>query len=158
VGSVEERFRRFVDVNGPVPAHRPELGPCHLWAGSTTQKGYGQFWLDGKLERAHRAAWILEEGEIPDGLGVLHYCDNPPCVRRSHLFLGTQVDNMKDRDAKGRDTSHVGTANGRAKLTEADVLAIRASDEPSRVIAPRFGLTHSNIRHIRNRKSWRHLG
>lgn len=93
--SVEERLKNFkVDsVTG-----------CHVWQGSTVA-GYGHLYVDGKLKLAHRVSWELAKGEIPEGLFVLHKCDNPPCINPEHLFAGTHEDNMKDMDAKGRRRS-----------------------------------------------------
>lgn len=70
--------------------------------GARTAKGYGRRWFRGSPWRAHRVAWVEAFGEIPDGLLVLHTCDNPPCVNPEHLFLGTHRDNALDRQAKGR--------------------------------------------------------
>ncbi|MGW2169160.1 HNH endonuclease signature motif containing protein [Streptomyces sp. NPDC001705] len=93
-------------------APRPELfwpkvqwtrDGCWEWGASRHRNGYGQFHLPGKRHAlAHRASWLLLFGPIPDGLHVLHRCDNRPCVRPDHLFLGTRVDNMQDMAAKGR--------------------------------------------------------
>jgi hypothetical protein len=83
--------------------------PCLEWTASLT-RGYGQFWLGGKQVKAHRTAWEMEHGPIPDGMDVLHKCDNPPCVADEHLFLGTKMDNVADMVAKGRQAS--GDANG----------------------------------------------
>jgi hypothetical protein len=83
---------------------------CWLWTARHTRKGYGMF-KQGSLDRlAHRVAWEEVNGPIPPGLCVLHKCDNPPCVRPDHLFLGTQADNIADRDAKGRQAR--GDRNG----------------------------------------------
>jgi hypothetical protein len=84
-----------------VPAHCPELGPCHVWTARTNSWGYGEFWFDGKHEKAHRVAFLLTNGRWPEPLG-LHHCDNPPCCNQAHLFEGTHADNMRDRNAKGR--------------------------------------------------------
>ena len=75
---------------------------CWLWTGGKNNLGYGRFYVRQVLWRAHRVAWILERGEIPVGLWVLHHCDNPSCVRPDHLFLGTPKDNTADMYAKGR--------------------------------------------------------
>lgn len=80
---------------------------CWLWTASTDSNGYGQSFigrLDGRvrLEHAHRVAWRLTFGDIPDGLNVLHRCDVPRCVNPAHLFLGTDRDNIQDAIGKGR--------------------------------------------------------
>lgn len=84
-------------------------GECWLWFGKIEWDGYGRVKYKGKSYRAHRVAWELVNGEIEDGLLVLHRCDNPLCCNPSHLFLGTQQDNMTDKKQKGR-------ATGRRKL------------------------------------------
>lgn len=92
-----ERFFRHVDVI-------LQDDSCWLWLGTRNRRsGYGRFRLNGRLLAAHRVAWEFEFDPIPDGMNVLHRCDNPPCVRPSHLFLGTQQDNVDDMVAKGRD-------------------------------------------------------
>lgn len=75
---------------------------CHEWSGARDTCGYGQFWTGRDFMRAHRYVWEQNFGPIPEGLLVLHRCDNPPCVNPAHLFLGTQKDNMQDRVRKGR--------------------------------------------------------
>lgn len=75
---------------------------CIEWIASRDGCGYGMFRFGGRSQRAHRVAWILTFGGIPDGLQVLHKCDNPPCVNPDHLFLGTNHDNVLDAVAKGR--------------------------------------------------------
>jgi hypothetical protein len=79
---------------------------CWEWIASKTRNGYGFFHRGGRVDRkpirAHRLSWELHNGPIPDGLWVLHKCDNPCCVRPDHLFIGTRSDNMKDCAAKGR--------------------------------------------------------
>ena len=75
---------------------------CQPWTGTIGGNGYGKIKRKGKQLAAHRVAWEKVHGPIPDGLFVLHRCDNPPCVNVDHLFLGTQLDNMRDRLQKGR--------------------------------------------------------
>lgn len=75
---------------------------CWFWLGGRDRDGYGEACFDGKKIRAHRLSWTLEFGDRPGNLGVLHKCDTPPCVRPSHLFLGNNADNVRDRIAKGR--------------------------------------------------------
>lgn len=100
--TIEERFWAKVDKDGPVPEHMPHLGACWVWTASKLNSGYGQFGIGGKLRYAHRLSWEMERGEIPDNLCVLHSCDNPPCVRPEHLFLGTRRENSSDCQRKGR--------------------------------------------------------
>jgi len=78
------------------------LSECIEWRGTRTQSGYGQKYINGKRYRTHRLAWEWAYGPIPEGILVLHHCDNPPCCNPNHLFLGTQSDNMRDCAKKGR--------------------------------------------------------
>jgi hypothetical protein len=78
---------------------------CWIWTGWVNRAGYGYININGRHERdteAHRAAWLLFRGPIPEGMYVCHKCDIPSCVNPDHLFLGTQTDNMRDASAKGR--------------------------------------------------------
>ena len=75
---------------------------CWLWLLSTLPHGYGSIKVEGKTKRVHRVYWEELNGPIPEGYGVCHTCDNPPCVRLDHLFLGTQYDNLQDMKQKGR--------------------------------------------------------
>ncbi len=171
------RFWSRVDKNGPTPPHVPHLGQCWVWTGRKTPKGYGAIRFPG-AQTAHRAAWILAHGSIPEGAGyhgtcVLHRCDNPACVRLSHLRLGTQRENIDDAVAKRRMASGersgarlhpeawtVGEKSACAKLTTADVLAIRAAiaaGETGRVVAERFGITKPQVFRIANRLRWKHV-
>lgn len=156
------RFWDKVDKNGPVPAHRPGLGKCWVWTGCLTSAGYGYFRFGRRMQIASRVAWLIRSGDIPKhdshhGICVLHRCDNPPCVRGSHLFLGTHRRNMADRDAKGRLAR--GEDLPQSKLTEAGVLAVRsryaAGGVSQREIAEELGVDQSLISYIVNRKLWR---
>lgn len=75
---------------------------CWPWTGPLYRDGRGHVWYGGRLRRAHQVAWIEANGPIPEGQGVLHTCDNPPCCNPLHLFAGTQLDNIADMVAKGR--------------------------------------------------------
>lgn len=77
-------------------------GACWLWVAGVDRRGYGRFWARGHQHGAHREAYRLTYGEIPDGLFVCHRCDTPLCVRPSHLFLGSHAENMQDMVQKGR--------------------------------------------------------
>ena len=97
---------------------------CWEWQGSRKGGGYGSIGIKGGTVAAHRASWVLTNGAIPDNLWVLHKCDNPPCVRPDHLFLGTRLDNVRDMCAKGRNACRELTAEDVAR-SEAAVKAIR---------------------------------
>jgi len=105
----------------------------------------------------HRRAYELARGPIPEGLCVLHTCDNPPCVNPEHLFLGTLDDNTADKVKKGRQSSMKGLENGRAKLTESDVRLIRSSHDSGVALSARFGVSARVISSVRLRQSWRHI-
>jgi hypothetical protein len=135
-----------------------EADQCWHWLASRNNKGYGSFWLDGKLAKAHRVAWELEYGAIPIGQCVCHVCDCSSCVNPNHLWLGTNADNIKDRDQKGRRAPPQGTKNGRAKVTSSDVLQIRElyanGAYTYRELGVRFGLSREGIGHIVRRERW----
>lgn len=99
---ITERFWPRVNKAGPIHA---VLGtPCWLWTGAPDNRGYGRLstTLGGSVLKAHRLSWEIANGAIPEGLCVLHRCDNPPCVNPEHLFLGTRPDNARDMADKGR--------------------------------------------------------
>ena len=90
----------------PAPTSTPTHVDCIEWEGARTcAGGYGRRWVDGKMKRVHRLAWAEAYGPIPEGLHVLHRCDNPPCHNVDHLFLGTNGDNVRDCVAKGRHSN-----------------------------------------------------
>lgn len=103
---------------------------CWLWNGNV-RNGYGVLAIERRFRYTHRLAWQWTNGPIPDGLFVCHHCDVRLCVRPDHLFLGTNSDNMRDMESKGRGPDRTGSKNkgernGKAKLTADDVRAIRA--------------------------------
>ena len=107
------------------------------------------------MRLAHRVSYELHIGPISHGLHCLHKCDNPACVNPAHLFLGTNADNMRDRDAKGRVCR--GEDHADAKLTEKQVLAIRADNRPQRMIAEGYSISLTAVNQIKKRKTWQHI-
>lgn len=96
------RFWRHVDKEGPIPSSCPELGNCWLWTGSTKGNNrYGAIRFANRMELAHRVAFFLKYGRWPRP-NALHKCDNGLCIRATHLFEGTQKDNMRDCASKKR--------------------------------------------------------
>ena len=139
---------------------RPADESCWLWRNAA---GYGQFSLHGKNVSAHRASWELANGQIDSGSFVCHTCDNPPCVNPSHLFLGSNSDNIKDSVSKGRSTSRFPVMRGedhyRARITEQDVKDIRRLTLTStdREVGKVYGLAESTVSAIRCRRIWKHV-
>lgn len=122
-GTVFERLWAHVIVGDPAE--------CWEWSRYRRPGGHGQIGRDGKLDGTHRVAWESANGPVPDGMFVLHRCDNPPCCNPTHLFLGDHADNMADMVAKGRGRGVAGTANRNAKLTAEQVAEIRARYRPA---------------------------
>lgn len=139
---------------------------CWEWTAGKQASGHGFFFpKHGKIVRAYRYAWELTFGAIPAGLCVLHHCDNPACVRPDHLFLGTQADNMRDMDAKGRRAKHnpanqSGEKNHQAKLT-ADIVqrikALSASGVRQAEIMRVTGVDRRRVWSIVHGETWKHI-
>lgn len=129
----------------------PESG-CWNWNGSLN--GYGRVNIGGKNRYAHRYFYELHRGKIPEGLLVLHRCDNKKCVNPEHLFTGTQVDNMKDMFEKGRGNKAKGSRNGSVKLTEENVRYIRNSSDTNKSLAAQFDLHECTVQRARNGTTW----
>lgn len=146
---MNERFWSKVDKRGP--------DECWLWTAHTNRDGYGRVGFDRKVMYAHRLSFEMANGPIPDGMHVLHRCDNPGCVNPSHLFFGTHLDNMRDMLAKGRRWLPKGESHGGAKLTGKDVIAIRVDPRSHRRIAADYKVTHSAVGLIKRRVNWRHI-
>ena len=131
---------------------------CWLWTGYTNQDGYGRIMASGGPVTTHRLSWEIANGPIPDGMCVCHKCDNPPCVRPSHLFLGTQIKNIKDRDKKDR-VAH-GVNSYRHKLSPEKVLRMRAMRNSGMgylEIGEAFGVNDSAAWKAVNGSNWRRV-
>ena len=132
---------------------------CWMWTAAVNNHGYGLIkrrrQKDGRY--AHRVAYKLFKGDIPDGLFVLHKCDTPRCVNPEHLSLGTQSDNIKDCASKGRLVDNSGERHGMAKLDPEKVSQIRASDAKNGDLAKQYNVSETTIRFIRQRKLWKHI-
>jgi hypothetical protein len=131
---------------------------CWIWMGSTTSRGYGQLIDDNKKYYAHRASYEAFVGEIPSGMYVCHRCDNRFCVNPSHLFVGTQKDNLQDMKIKGRSTR--GEKNKQAKLTKHAVEAIKwglKNGIKEKDLAENWGVCRQTINNIKNKKRWSHV-
>lgn len=135
---------------------------CWVWLGATsTNMRYGCMSLGRQrsVQYTHRLSWELANGPIPPGLCVLHRCDNPPCVRPDHLFLGTRRDNMTDKVEKGRQQR--GEQTGSAVLTETQVaeilLAYATGEFPVLGLAGEYGVEEATVRAIVNGQTWTHV-
>jgi hypothetical protein len=135
-------------------------GGCWYWTGGTTVHGYGQTFWNGKMVKAHRVAWELTRGPIPEGQCVCHTCDCRICCRGSHLWLGSIAENIKDMYAKGRDSDirAYGEDHGNAKLTWAAVADIRSRHAAGRgsleTLGREYGVCESTIARVVNRSTW----
>lgn len=163
------KARRGLDLSGADQRFRDRFwskvsrgNGCWEWAANRQVAGYGQFTIrDGVPTVAHRVSFALTYGPIPPGGVVCHTCDNPPCVRPDHLFLGTQADNAADMFAKGRQgIRHHGEAKPSARLTEAEVREIRAAPAHFgvlRELSRQYGVSNTTIRKIRTGEKWSHV-
>jgi hypothetical protein len=131
---------------------------CVLWTGHCNEFGYGKIRIR-KMKFVHRVAWELANGPIPAGICVCHHCDVPSCINPDHLFLGTHADNMTDRDRKkrGGEAKRRAERNGKAKLTEAKVRAIRSDKRFSRLIALEMNLCTETVARVKRREIWSHV-
>jgi len=139
-----------------------KAGDCWNWTGATNGIGYGRLGHRGKQVSAHRFSYELVYGRIPDGMLVCHHCDNPGCVRPSHLFLGTNSDNMKDSVAKGRykapDTR--GELSGNSRIAENDVHEIRrlySLGVTQELLGRMWKITQQHVSNVVTKKNWAHI-
>ena len=133
----------------------------HEWLGALDSKGYAYINWHSRTRLVSRIAWRLFVGDIPDGMGVLHRCDNRKCINIEHLFLGTPSDNMQDMwdKGRGRKTHMAGMKHPLAKLTDDDVRAISSNQGKltARQFAEKYHIARGQIYAIIRRLSWRHI-
>lgn len=152
-GSIEDRLWSKVD----------KTLDCWEFLGYKCKLGYGRISFRGNSHwLTHRVSWVLHNGEIPDGLNVLHKCDNPSCVNPGHLFLGTHKDNMRDRDKKGRGQLPAisGSKHWNSKLDEGDVRLMRELSDigcTQKSLAWLFDINNGSVSEIINRKAWKRV-
>lgn len=132
---------------------------CWLWTASQGKGGYGKADVAGKTTKAHRLSWRIHNGAIPAGKDVLHTCDNPPCVRPDHLYLGTDIENTKDKMARGRQSAPrmYGDTNPHAVLTWSRVDYIRnrlSHGATVNALARELQMQPSTVSRIKNNKRW----
>jgi HNH endonuclease len=148
-----------IDEFWAIGCPEPNTG-CLLWTRSTTTNGYGSIRWRGRAKQAHRVAWELTHGPIPDGVEVMHSCDTRCCFEPKHLALGTHAMNMADMARKGRANPVRGERTAQAKLTEDAVRQIRLMRErgaPLANIASRYGVTAQAICLVVKRRNWSHV-
>lgn len=144
----EKTIRRFwskVDIRGP--------DDCWVWKAGRFDSGYGVFTIKRRNVRAHRFAYEIANG--PTDLCVLHKCDNPPCCNPAHLWEGTELENVHDRDRKGRNCK--GEDHPNAKLTPSAVRMIRSDPRGHVVVARAMNVSRSLVQKIRQGKAWSHV-
>ena len=136
-------------------------GECWNWTGFKDRRGYGMLRFNGGKQLAHRLAFLFTFGTIPDGMFVLHKCDNPSCVNPKHLWLGTQQDNIEDAVRKGRISKasrNCGELCANSKLREEDIMMIRARyflGEKQVDLAMEYEVDRSTISYAVTGRNWK---
>lgn len=145
---IKKKFWSYINIK--------DKDDCWEWQKSTNSRGYGIICIGNKKrESSHRYAYRITHGEIPEGLLVLHHCDNKKCCNPKHLYIGTYKDNSND--AIGRDRQAKGESHGNHKLTENQVSEIRTSLLDCNELSLKYKVTKGVIYRIKNYKSWKHV-
>jgi len=166
----QQRVKSFLSK---IDTKSPE--ECWNWKAGKDKIGYGRFFLNGKQQYAHRVSYFLSKGPIPNGMVVMHQCNNPSCTNPSHLKVGLQLENIRYREKSGRGNqpkginhylkknpslSTRGSKHGMSKLNDDDVLMIRklySEGLKSEEISKMTNVSARTIRRITSRKGWSHL-
>ncbi len=153
-----------------IDALKIQTDECQIWPFSKDSDGYGKAYMDGRCWQAHRLSKKLTDPDFDESLGCLHTCDNPPCFNPQHLFQGTNADNAKDRDSKGR--GHWQQPNWKPPAVKfwqhrkghainperiRDVRARWANGESQSSIARHFGVPRTAIHRIVRGRTWKHV-
>ena len=153
ISNTPEKFWSLVNIG--------EAKSCWNWHGGSFHRfGYGLYWYQGKNQTAHRLAYSFSKGSIPDGLEVLHDCDNPRCCNPNHLFPGTALDNNRQRSEHGRNTDKRGSNHHLSKLADADIIHIRRLSQvgySQKQLVKLFDVSQSAISRIVNSQRWSHI-
>jgi hypothetical protein len=154
------RPRKGVTFMDRVQSQTIHEGDCLVFTGCKDDCGYGRINKDGKLVRIHRAVYEMAHGEIPPGMVVMHSCDNRACWNKAHLSIGTQAENIKDMDKKGRRRNLIGSEQLQAKLNEEKVARIageltRGASQAS--LAREYGVSEPVIYAIKTGRRWTHV-
>lgn len=153
------RFWAKVNKRGP--------DDCWPWMAGKDNWGYGMFWLEDRTLHASRVAWLLTNGSIPEGMEICHSCDNPLCVNPRHLFMGSQLVNIADRENKGRRDEHLppiskGEKHPRAKLND-DLVRMARDAYKSGVygavgkLAKAYGVNYYTLYNAASNRVWKHI-
>jgi len=138
-----------------------QVGECLIWTGQIDRNGYGRIRIDGKHRRAHIVHFELRNGPVPDGMVLMHSCDNRGCIHLGHLSPGTQLQNVQDMFAKGRANKAKGESHPKAKLTERQVAEIRGRYVPGKygfgahALAKEYGISKRAMQAILRGESWK---
>lgn len=136
-------------------------GDCLVWTKHVNKSGYGSVWHNGKNRDVHRVSYELHHGEIPDGMRILHSCDNRPCINPDHLSPGTQKQNMDDMAMRGRDKKVSGVTHHYAKLSPEIAAEIRRRYKPycrknsSCALAREFGVSQMSVWALLKGETWK---
>lgn len=157
------RFWKKVNKKGDFPKHNISIGRCWVWTASVMagKEKYGYFSYFGKMRLAHRVSYALWVGVIPKDMKVCHRCDNPSCVRPSHLRLDTQLGNVQEAVTKDRHAR--GESHSRSKLTDLEVIQIRKIYKKGShkfgagALSKIYGVAAPTILNAANGQTWKHI-